>query len=145
MKKEYTNGEVTVTWEPNTCIHSKRCWQGLLQVFNPQNKPWINMDGASTSRIVEQVKKCPSGALGFYMNDAKEEAGGGTADMSDRDLVEVRLMSNGPMIVKGSIVIRKPDGSQEHCEGNTALCRCGTSSNKPFCDGTHSKAGFRDG
>lgn len=66
---KYTNNEVTVVWKPKMCQHSTRCWKGLIQVFNPQNKPWINMDGASTERIIEQVKNCPSGALSFYMNE----------------------------------------------------------------------------
>ena len=67
--KKYTNGQVTIVWKPNTCTHSTRCWKGLIEVFNPKEKPWIKMDGASTERIIEQVTKCPSGALSYYMND----------------------------------------------------------------------------
>jgi uncharacterized Fe-S cluster protein YjdI len=44
------------------------CWTGLIEVFNPRERPWIKMDGATTERIIEQVKKCPSGALSFYKN-----------------------------------------------------------------------------
>jgi uncharacterized Fe-S cluster protein YjdI len=65
---KYTNGEVTVNWKPEICQHSSICWKGLLQVFNPKEKPWIKMDGASTERIIEQVKKCPRGALSYFMN-----------------------------------------------------------------------------
>ena len=68
ITKKYDNGEITVVWKPDTCIHSTLCWKGLIQVFNPRERPWIKMDGASTERIVEQVKKCPSGALSHYMN-----------------------------------------------------------------------------
>lgn len=64
----YTKGELTVVWKPEICIHSTICWKGLIQVFNPKEKPWIKMNGASTARIIEQVKKCPSGALSFYGN-----------------------------------------------------------------------------
>ena len=70
--KKYSNGKVTVVWKPGTCIHSTICWKGitgLSEVFNPREKPWIKMDGASTERIVEQIKKCPSGALSFYYNE----------------------------------------------------------------------------
>ena len=137
MKKEYSNGEVTVTWEPQVCMHSKRCWQGLIQVFNPENKPWINMDGASTQRIIEQVKQCPSGALGFYMNDEQSESGS-----ISHDKVKISPSRNGPLLIKGEVDLELPDGSVKNCTGNTALCRCGASSNKPFCDGTHSKVSF---
>ena len=70
---EYTNGEITIVWEPGICQHSGNCWRGLIQVFNPRERPWINMDGASTERIVEQIKKCPSGALSYFENVEKEE------------------------------------------------------------------------
>lgn len=82
MPKEtlkYTNGEVTVVWKPNVCQHSTLCWKGLIEVFDPRQRPWIKMDGATTERIIEQVKKCPSGALGYFMNshpgkeDVKDE------------------------------------------------------------------------
>jgi uncharacterized Fe-S cluster protein YjdI len=72
MSKEifkYSNKDITVTWKPKTCMHSTHCWRGLLKVFNPQKKPWINMEGAATDKIMEQVKKCPSGALSFHMNN----------------------------------------------------------------------------
>jgi uncharacterized Fe-S cluster protein YjdI len=61
--KEYTNGEVTVVWQPHMCIHSKKCWKGLLPVFDPRRKPRVDMNGASSERIVAQVNECPSGAL----------------------------------------------------------------------------------
>ena len=77
MSKEtfnYTNGEVTVVWKPKLCQHSKNCWKGLTDVFDPRKRPWIKMEGASTEKIVEQVKKCPSGALSFFMNkETKQE------------------------------------------------------------------------
>jgi len=70
---KYTNGEVTVVWKPEICQHSTICWNGLIQVFNPNEKPWIKMDGASTERIIEQVKKCPSGALSYFVNAEETE------------------------------------------------------------------------
>ena len=65
---KYSNGEVTVVWKPDLCIHSGNCVRGLKEVFNSQKRPWININGAATERIVEQVKKCPSGALSCFMN-----------------------------------------------------------------------------
>ena len=72
MPKEtfhYTNDDITVVWKPNVCMHSTLCWKGLIDVFNPKEKPWIKMDGATTEKIIDQVKKCPSGALSYFMND----------------------------------------------------------------------------
>jgi uncharacterized Fe-S cluster protein YjdI len=68
-KKEYPNGEVTVTWEPEKCTHSGNCVKGLSKVFRPKEKPWIKIDAASTNDLVEQVRKCPSGALGYYFEE----------------------------------------------------------------------------
>jgi uncharacterized Fe-S cluster protein YjdI len=72
ITKKYTNGELTIVWKPNVCIHSKICWKqatGLPEVFNPMERPWIKMENAGSERIAEQIKKCPSGALSFYYND----------------------------------------------------------------------------
>ncbi|WP_100614236.1 (4Fe-4S)-binding protein [Confluentibacter citreus] len=66
--KEYSNGEVTITWEPEKCIHSAICAKGLPMVFKPRERPWITIDAASTEALVNQIKLCPSGALGYYMN-----------------------------------------------------------------------------
>ena len=69
---KYSNGEITVVWKPGICQHSTICWKGLIEVFDPRKRPWINMDGATTEQIIEQVKKCPSGALSYFLNGDKE-------------------------------------------------------------------------
>ena len=61
----YTKGELTVVWKPELCQHSTLCWKGLRGVFDPWVKPWVNMDGAEAEHIMEQVSKCPSGALSY--------------------------------------------------------------------------------
>ncbi|HET6995138.1 MAG TPA: (4Fe-4S)-binding protein [Chitinophagaceae bacterium] len=72
---KYNNGEVTVVWKPKQCIHSTICWKGLIEVFNPKERPWIKLDGATTERIIEQVKQCPSGALSYFMNEELQNTG----------------------------------------------------------------------
>lgn len=76
MTKKYTNGEVTIVWKPALCQHSTICWKqatGLPDVFNPMISPWIKPENSTTDKIIEQVKKCPSGALSFYMNDEPQQ------------------------------------------------------------------------
>ena len=69
IKKEYTNGEVTVVWQSGKCIHSGICVKNNPDVFQPKEKSWIKINGSSTGKIIETVQKCPSGALTFYKNE----------------------------------------------------------------------------
>jgi len=140
ITKHYTNGEITITWKPNQCIHSKLCWTGLAEVFNPRERPWIKMDAATTASIIAQVEKCPSGALSYFRNEEKIENKNPEVDVDT--IVEVS--ANGPLLVYGNITIKNKNGEEIKKNKVTALCRCGASANKPYCDGTHVKIGFKD-
>lgn len=140
ITKHYTNGEITIAWKPNQCIHSKICWTGLAEVFNPRERPWIKMDAATTASIIEQVEKCPSGALSYFRNEEKVENKNPVVDVDT--IVEVA--ANGPLLVYGNITIKNKNGEEIKKNKVTALCRCGASANKPYCDGTHVKIGFKD-
>ena len=133
--KKYTNGEVTVVWEPKKCIHSAICAKELPGVFKPKERPWIQMGDTATEDIVEQVKKCPSGALSYYMNDAENQ------EAEELETV-VEVIQNGPLIVYGTLHVTDKDGKKEVKNKTTAFCRCGASANKPYCDGAHRKVGF---
>ena len=61
--KRYSNGEITVVWQPSLCVHSAICARGLPKVFDPRRRPWVILDGFDTETIVSQVERCPSGAL----------------------------------------------------------------------------------
>ncbi|NNE16526.1 MAG: (4Fe-4S)-binding protein [Saprospiraceae bacterium] len=69
IKKEYTNGEITIVWRPNKCIHAGECVRSLPNVYKPKEKPWIQMENATSEELKAQVNKCPSGALSFYINE----------------------------------------------------------------------------
>ena len=133
---KYSNDDITVLWKPKTCIHAKHCWKDLIQVFNPKNKPWVNMDGATTARIKKQVEACPSGALSYESNNKEdlEEAYTET---------KIEALENGPLLVYGTIHIKDSDGSTEVKNKTTAFCRCGASKNKPYCDGAHIGVKFK--
>ena len=134
--KTYTDGKITVVWKPAVCIHSKVCWTQLIQVFNPKARPWINMAGADTDRIVEQVDRCPSKALSYFRNEENAQPENVQAENS------VEPVPNGPLLVNVTHRVKGTDGQETLENRITAFCRCGASRNKPFCDGSHARIGF---
>lgn len=136
ITKKYSNGEITVVWKPGLCGHSANCWKGLGSVFKPSERPWIQMDGASSAEIMAQVEKCPSGALSYFRNDA------GSKPESISSAPTIEVTRDGPLVITGEIVITLQDGTEE-TRKKASLCRCGQSGKKPFCDGTHTKVGFK--
>jgi uncharacterized Fe-S cluster protein YjdI len=140
MTKRYTNGEVTILWQPSKCIHSAVCFRGLPNVFDPRKRPWITPEGVPSEIIVEQVKKCPSGALSIVDiagNQNKQE------HTMENQATLVEVIANGPLCVHGTISVKDASGNAVEKSNKTFLCRCGASSNKPYCDGTHKKNGFQ--
>ncbi len=142
LVKEYSNGEVTIIWKPEKCIHSTICWHGLPDVFNPDIRPWINPQAASSLKIVEQVQKCPSGALSFFYNDKKNEEGD-KIEMLKSEETTIEVIPSGPLLVTGNLHIVKKDGSIDLKQGQIALCRCGCTKNSPYCDGSHITVCFK--
>lgn len=134
--KEYSNGDVTIVWKPEACIHSAVCVKGLPDVFQPKDKPWIKIDKASTKALIQQVKQCPSGALSYYMNAESNK----TSEVLE---TKVEVMENGPLLVYGTLNVTHKDGNKETKNKTTAFCRCGMSHNKPYCDGAHVKEDFK--
>ena len=65
MKKEYSNGELTVVWKPGLCEHAGVCVKMLPNVYNPKEKPWIKPDNASIEDLKNQIDACPSKALSY--------------------------------------------------------------------------------
>jgi uncharacterized Fe-S cluster protein YjdI/CDGSH-type Zn-finger protein len=132
---KYTNGEITIVWKPKLCIHSGLCWHGLPEVFDPSKRPWVMPENSTTNRIIEQVEKCPSGALSCLREEHI------TVKEKETETV-VEVTRNGPLLISGEFLIKYSDGRIISREDSAALCRCGGSDNKPFCDGTHKKINF---
>lgn len=126
----YSKGNLKVYWKPKLCMHSKKCWKNLPEVFKPDEKKWIQLEHASEEDIKHQVDQCPSGALSYAKPDEKNES------------IEIQVTANGPLIINGKVNIKLPAGNSE-VKNKVALCRCGASSNKPYCDGEHNKIGFK--
>jgi len=74
FKRKYTNGEITVFWDPALCIHAMNCIDTLPEVFRPGLAPWINLEASSTDQIRDGVETCPTGAISWKWNkDLKAE------------------------------------------------------------------------
>lgn len=134
-KKEYSTNEVTVIWKQELCIHSAKCVNGLPSVFDPTKRPWISIEGASAAAIIEQVGQCPSGALSIQSDEEETSS-------QDEERQEIKIMEKGPYLIEGTIHLITSDGQRVIKEGKTALCRCGASGKKPFCDGSHKNIAF---
>jgi len=135
MVKHYTNGEITIVWKSELCTHVAYCFTELPEVFDPSERPWINAKGASTQRMIEQVNRCPTGALTFFYNDESKNVK--PEDVSDKSTVRVEVMENGPMVIKGKSILVDKNGKEKQYDGMLALCRCSKSKTPPLCDGSH--------
>ncbi len=134
--KKYNREGLSVIWKPGLCIHSENCFKGLSMVFNPKQKPWIKVEAAEIDDIQTQIDRCPSGAL-TYENQKNNN------QRTDTDTMDVQVFENGPIMINGPIRISHSSGEIEKMEKPTAFCRCGSSENKPFCDGSHKKVDFK--
>jgi uncharacterized Fe-S cluster protein YjdI/CDGSH-type Zn-finger protein len=136
MLKEYRTDRIVVRWEPRLCIHSGRCTSALPMVFDRNARPWIDPSNADPDAVANVVARCPSGALHYERLD-------GGAQEPPPQTYTVEPQPNGPLYVTGPIRIVDADGNLIREDVRVALCRCGASRNKPFCDGTHEDVGFR--
>ena len=135
ITKKYVKDDLTIVWKPGKCIHAAVCVKMLPKVYNPNERPWLKQENASVQELKAQINECPSGALTYI--DASEKK-----SEAPQRRIEVKVTKNGPMLIKGDFSITGIDGNTEIKSGMTAVCRCGASNNKPYCDGTHGKIGF---
>jgi CDGSH-type Zn-finger protein/uncharacterized Fe-S cluster protein YjdI len=136
-RKAYRSEKITVSFDLKRCIHSKECVRGLPEVFDTEKRPWIQPDKSGPDRVAEVVMRCPTGALQFERRD------GGAEEPAPHENI-VALAANGPLYLRGDIEIRDSMGTVLLEDTRIALCRCGESGNKPFCDNSHKQANFRD-
>ena len=134
-RKVYRNDAIEVHWEPRLCIHVRNCVRGLGAVFDPSGRPWIDVDAADPDAIAKTVLTCPTGALHFKRVD------GGEQEAAPAEIT-VEPRPDGPLFVRGRVKIVDADGQVIREDTRLALCRCGGSKNKPFCDGSHARIGF---
>jgi uncharacterized Fe-S cluster protein YjdI/CDGSH-type Zn-finger protein len=144
--KEYRTEDLIVYWNLSHCSHSGKCTDLLPQVFDMTRRPWICTEGADPMDIIRIINLCPSGALRYQLTedskldpDLAKGPGWIGYRISEPSVVNIRMVKNGPLLVKGPAKIMDSDGnSLRECE-SMVLCRCGLTKNPPFCDGSHIK------
>lgn len=135
-RDDYEGKGIVIHDNRGICSHAGHCTDGLPQVWDRDAEPWIDAKAATPAEIIEVIEKCPSGALSYSV-DGKEHR--------DRDSEpEIHLRKNGPYEVRGGVELVGEEWGEGASREHFTLCRCGGSKNKPFCDGTHWRIGFRD-
>ncbi len=133
--KSYDGVGIRVLWEPTLCIHVANCIRHLPGVFNPQVRPWIAMGETTAEEVARAVESCPTGALRYERTD------GGPQEKPEVPTT-VQVRRNGPLFVRGELQVTTTGQQVTRETPRMALCRCGGSGNKPYCDGTHRGNGF---
>jgi hypothetical protein len=130
-------------------------------VFDPGRRPWVDMAGSTTERIIEVVNMCPTEALTWKWNDDERNSNIGVDQTNhvkfrrpellvsaepaeNENPVSVKIMTDGPIVLKGNFTFVYGGNKKEIKDGIISLCRCGASAHMPFCDGAHRKIGFED-
>lgn len=136
VTRTYEDDRIRVYWDATRCIHTGICLQRLPAVFDVDARPWIDLTAADAEDVAAAIRACPTGALRYD--------GDGVAPEQPDEPTTVEVRPNGPLYVRGRVVLRGPGGREQPEEYRVALCRCGASENKPYCDNSHRLIGFRD-
>ena len=132
----YETDELRVIWDATRCIHVAICLNVQPDVFDVRRRPWIDPTAASAEDIAAAVRMCPTGALRY-------ESKGDLPDEVPDDPTTIQIRPNGPLYVRGRVRVTDARGNEITDEARVALCRCGASRNKPFCDNSHRELPFR--
>jgi len=133
----FSGEKVNVSWDGRLCIHIAECGQAKGNLFVRDRQPWCQPDLVNVSDVKDVVERCPSGALVYQVKDGSESE---TADAENT----ISVIYNGPYYVRGDLDIEGATDDMPGVKYRAALCRCGLSKNKPFCDNKHEAARFQD-
>lgn len=138
-KDEYTypGNRAMVSWNGKLCIHIGECGRAEGGRFVGGRKPWCQPDLASDNETEDVVRRCPTGTLSVEFAD-----GSGVEQPPNENTIQVAY--NGPLFVRGDLQIADAPANVPGLKFRAALCRCGRSTNKPFCDNSHLDADFSD-
>jgi CDGSH-type Zn-finger protein len=135
-RESYPAKRITIHDNRSICSHAGHCTDGLKSVFKYKSEPWIDPAGGAVEAIVETIRRCPSGALSYTLD--------GVDGPNGQQEPSITVTQDGPYAVVGDVQFPGQTWGQGADERRFALCRCGASKNKPYCDGTHWSIGFKD-
>jgi len=135
--QEFAGKELTVVDDIGICCHAGSCVHGAPgSFFNWDGDERISEpDKEERDTVIETIRKCPSGSLAYKL-------GGKLHDQFFSES-EIFVSEDGPLHVRGGVEFNDPTGARPPTTDHYTLCRCGASKNKPFCDGSHTDAGFK--
>lgn len=136
--RDYPAPGIVIHWNATRCLHVANCVRGSSAVFDPKRRPWIIPDAENADRVAEIIRTCPTGALSYSPAGPEPVE----AERPDEPTT-IDARPNGPLCVRGEVDLSR-HGERLDAPPRFALCRCGGSSNKPFCDNTHRTNGFED-
>ena len=92
--RRYKNDDITVYWKPSACVHASYCYRELLEVFDPSRRPWVDMNGSTTEKIIEVVNLCPTEALAWKWNDEEKNESVGSDQLNHIKFRRPELMNS---------------------------------------------------
>lgn len=135
VTRSYEHDGLRVLWDATLCTHTAICLRRLPQVFDVGARPWVDPSAADAEQVAATIRACPTGALRYNGTAVAPEV------PDEPTTVDVR--PHGPLVLRGDLRLTAPGGDLRE-QYRAALCRCGASQNKPFCDNSHRASGFRD-
>jgi len=133
----YEGAEADVQWDERLCIHVGECGRAEGELFVGGRKPWCQPDVTTVDEAIDVVQRCPTGALVAKPHDGRAVEGAPLPNT-------VAVANHGPLYLQGELDIDRADEDMASVRYRAALCRCGHSKSKPFCDNAHEAAGFSD-
>ena len=135
---EYQGQSQTVTWDRRLCIHVGECGRAKGELFVTGRKPWCDPDATDADDVERVVARCPTGAL------AVRDETGAFVEETVPTTNEIAVSNDGPLYVSGDLTVDGAVDDMHSAKRRVALCRCGASANKPFCDNSHRNIDFQD-
>lgn len=132
--------KIVVKRDHSLCVHSGFCGNELTNIADMVHN---TDDTRVRAQVIAMIERCPSGATTYSI---EEEGADIEPDLPQQIALTTEITGDGPirgpLWVTGNISVERADGQPLETRNRIALCRCGFSKNKPFCDGTHREMGI---